>query len=143
VTESSKEKTGFFDLKRNLIGLVVLAAVVAGLAWMVGIKPGDYGQVAEEIMQSELPDLPLSIKTRGALLGTGTVVAITNQGQEALELTATMVSYDETSRKQIQFKLAPLQAKNIGVLEGWEFVPGDNFSFAANGYKTSRFTIQR
>ena len=97
-------------------------------------------RVAELSAFRQLKPLPLKVTTRPALMGSGKVVVFQNDGGDSLRISITLHNAGNES-KQYEDVLDPNQMKEIGHLQGWSFIAGDEVAVTSPGYRPQKWTI--
>ena len=116
---------------------LVLLAVVIGVTF-ISVR-----QNARQSLAPPKPTLPLSVKSRPAILGSGLVVVITNNSpgsQIPVLVTITSPKTNATTTKQVVIN--PKQSVEIGYAQGWAFSPGDKLKLFNNDYREEEFVIR-
>jgi hypothetical protein len=96
---------------------------------------------AEIARINSLPEMPIAVTYREALLGNGLASAFQNNSNRHL---AVLVSFENPSmsqRKSFRLDLAPGEAKEIGHMEGWAFASGDKITVSHDEYRTEVVSI--
>jgi hypothetical protein len=108
-------------------GLLVLAFVV----WLSQTR-----EFKEARKEQTLPQLPIAVSFRSALLGPGLVLQVTNGTARHLTLLAEFENptTQQTMRRRID--LAPHAEEEVGHAEGWAFASGDTLILSHNDYKS-------
>jgi hypothetical protein len=86
--------------------------------------------------QSQLPALPMVVKSRAAIIGTGQVIIFENQSNQPLSVAATLTHRATNLQKVYQIDTGPRGSKSIGSLEGWAAQSGDTVTLANNDYQS-------
>lgn len=122
---TSKRKTSPFAWATLLI-------TVVSIAW--------YFQSSSYREQS-LPPMPIEIKYRSALLGSGLVVAVNNTSDRHLSILATFKNPSLNQEKSFRIDVPPHEKTEVGHREGWAFTSGDSIMLTHNDYKSWKGSI--
>ncbi len=85
--------------------------------------------------QQNLPQMPIEVKYRPALLGPGLVVAINNTSDRHLSILATFKNPSVNQEKSFRVDVPPRGKTELGHREGWTFASGDQIELSHNDYK--------
>ena len=124
----------------TIIALVLLAVVLAAVG-LVNYQNYSARKVALEKQQAtleayqRLPDMPVLVHYRQALMGAGLVASFRNTSARDLAVLATFTNPTLNQSKTFRLDLAPGQTREIGHLEGWTFASGDTIKLTHNDYK--------
>jgi len=133
-----------------LLGIVTVIALLLGL-WvhtLQNVIAADH--VINEKLKSQLMDveallklkaLPLTVTTRKALAGAGKVLQVQNRGGDGLRLTIVLHNA-QNQTSSTEAGIDPNQTREIGHMEGWAFVTGDEVAIASPGYRTERWKVE-
>jgi hypothetical protein len=86
--------------------------------------------------QSQLPALPMVVKSRPAIIGGGQVIVFENQSSQPLSVAATLTHPATNLQKVFQIDTGPRGTKSIGSFEGWVGQSGDTITLANNSYQS-------
>jgi hypothetical protein len=86
--------------------------------------------------KSQLPLLPMVVKSRPALIGSGQIIMFENESNQPLSVAATLTHPATNLQKVYQIDTGPRGTKSIGSLEGWTGQSGDTITLANNNYQT-------
>ena len=86
--------------------------------------------------KTQLPPLPMVVKSRPAIIGSGQVIMFENQSNQPLSVAATLTHPATNLQKVYQIDTAPRGTKSIGSLEGWTAQSGDTVTLANNNYQS-------
>ncbi len=75
--------------------------------------------------QSQLPPLPMLVKSRPAVLGAGQVIVFENPTDQPLAVAATLSHPATNAWRSYQIYTPPHASRAIGALEGWTAQSGD------------------
>jgi hypothetical protein len=118
-TAQSEKKKGV-SILRNLIGIVVLLAIVF---FVFHVKK-----------EASKPQLPVEVKYRKALLSNGLVALFKNTSNHEISVLATFTNPKINVYKSFKLDLSPNVPFQFGHLEGWNFEHGDIITLENNGY---------
>lgn len=112
-------------------------AVVAGLAVAAYMK---YEEKREEYVKAleayaRLPEMPIEITYRKALMGPGLVVAFKNRSTRSLSVAATFTNPTLRQEKAFRVDIPANGVTEFGHREGWAFASGDSIKVVHNEYK--------
>jgi hypothetical protein len=99
-----------------LVGVLVGCALLGGPLWY---------QRAAQVLAFAKPDLPVRVGLRRALLGAGMVLTVRNISRSDLPVTATFARPGAPPETR-ELVIPPNGVREIGRLQGWEFLPGDS-----------------
>jgi hypothetical protein len=136
------KKIGFFDLKRNLIGVLAVIAVITIAGLYFGFKWNDVGDVAESAITAVKPNLPIQVGYRKSLIGKGYVSIIQNKSKQPLALEIDLRDRNANNKKMERKTLAPNQKIEIGWVQGWEFESGDVIKISNPNYQIGVYEIK-
>ncbi len=108
---------------------ITLVAVLALLAVVGWYSLNSYHQ-------SQLPVLPMVVKSRPAIIGARQVIMFENQSNQPLSVAVTLTHPTTNLQKVYQIDTAPRGTKSIGSLEGWIGQSGDTITLANNNYQS-------
>lgn len=97
------------------------------LGWFAGCQPGSNPLDLR-------PELPVIVNYRAALVGSGTVLQVSNQTANRLTLTLT-VTRGATDKLTRPLDLGPNDRAEIGRLQGWSFQTGDRVVLEHPNYR--------
>lgn len=136
------KKVGFFDLKANIKGLIVLLGLVAFAGWYFGFGPNDvrdFFRVASTVHKEELP---LEVASRDALFGDGKVLLVKNPTSQTIAFTLEVRSYgSESVKKKEGFSLPAQEQLSLGWAEGWEVEQADIVTVVSDKYMTGVYRL--
>jgi len=139
---SEHKKPGFFDLKRNLTGLVAVVAVITVAGWYFGFSWNDVGDVAESVATVTKPELPVKVNYRQSMVGKGYVAIIKNMAGQPLAVEIDLRDPSAANKKRELKTLNPNKELSIGWLEGWEFKAGDVIKISNPEFQTGVYAIK-
>ncbi len=124
----------------TVIALVLLAVVLAAVGL---VNYQNYSAQKAELEKQQaaleayqrLPDMPVLVQYRQALMGSGLVASFRNTSPRDLAILATFTNPTLHQSKTFRLDLAPGQTKEVGHLEGWTFSSGDTIKLTHNDYK--------
>lgn len=109
------------------IGLTIAVFIILGFTHYIG--------------QTKKPEMPISVSTRQALFGAGLVAQFTNNSDRFLAVIATFKNPTTSQQESFRLDLSPKSLKEVGHLEGWTFVSGDEINIQHNDYEPLSRTI--
>lgn len=118
--------------KTSPIAWAAAAAIIVGLLW--------YSQ-SREYKEQSLPALPIEVKFRNALLGTGLVLDVRNNSGKTLMVVTTLKNLTTHQEKTFRLDIPARHTGDIGHLEGWILASGDQIEIANASYQTWRGSI--
>jgi len=138
----ARKNAGFLRIKRNIIGLFVLVAVIV-LAWafLYGFDLELMGDSMKKLVTSYKPDMPVTVSYRESLIQKGYVAIFENTSDQPIEVSVSLRDGDSGNKKQETLAFQPNQTKEIGWAEGWEFSIGDTIRLTHPKYQDSLFVI--
>lgn len=86
--------------------------------------------------QSQLPTLPMVVKSRPAIIGNGQVIMFENQSDQPLSVAATLTHPATNLQKVYQIDTGPRGSKSIGSMEGWTGQSGDTITLVNNNFQS-------
>lgn len=107
--------------KTSPVTWAVLAIIVVLVGW--------------SFMREELPQLPIEVQTREALMGSGGVLIVKNTSDKALKVTVLLKNPTSNDQKSFNLSIAPSSASEIGHMEGWKVSPGDEITIEGDGFQ--------
>jgi hypothetical protein len=139
----AKRNAGFLRIKRNIIGLIVLVAVIA-LAWafLYDFDSQLMGDAMKRLTTSFRPDMPVTVSYRESLFQKGYVAIFENTSDQPIEVSISIRDGDSGNEKQDTLAFQPNETKEIGWAEGWEFSIGDIIKLTHPDYQESLFIIE-
>ena len=137
-----RKKAGFLNLKRNIIGLFVLVAVIA-LAWafLYDFDLKLMGDSMNKLVTFYKPDMPVTVSYRESLIQKGYVAIFENTSDQPIEVSVTLRDGYSGNKKEETIAFQPDQTKEIGWAEGWEFAIGDVVKLTHPKYQDGLFVI--
>jgi len=115
----------------------------AVIAWVLGllVLVGGLYLVVSEVREKSQPALSLTIASRKALLGSGLVVRFENVGTTEIVAGVTARSTTTNQQKDWRLVISPGKYEELGHLQGWAFVSGDEIEVVENGYRPMKFRV--
>jgi hypothetical protein len=110
----------------TIIGSIVIIVIAAVAIY------GNYQQAK--------PELPISVSFRPAILGQGLVAQFRNNSGAALEVELTL-NRPATNTYQREVLELPAGLTEIGPLQNWTFVPGQQVKLANVSFRPLEFTV--
>ena len=142
----SSEKPSSSSIWTNiLIGGLIGAILAIGLFFFNLNIEVERNQAKEELLAEQRvakPDMPISVSMREALIGDGLVAQFTNNSNRFIAVVATFTNPTTNQHLTARLDISPNSTKEIGHLEGWTFVSGDQILLEHNDYKPSNVTVQ-
>jgi hypothetical protein len=86
--------------------------------------------------KAQLPPLPMVVKSRPAIIGSGQVIMFQNESNQPLSVAATLTHPATNLQKVYQIDTPPRGTKSIGTLEGWVAQSGDTITLANNNFQS-------
>ena len=111
---------------------VVLTLVAIGIFWLFQTP---------RFKELNLPPLPVEVGYRSALIGDGLVLKVKNISSRTLTILATLSNPTLNTEKTYNLTTAPNEVSEIGHLEGWVLVSGDNIELSNSEYKSWQGSI--
>jgi len=84
---------------------------------------------------ASMPELPVQVSFRPALLGAGMVAIIRNTSSRTLSVAANFIDPSLGRSKSFALAINPGGVAEIGHAEGWPVTSGQTLSVSANGFK--------
>jgi hypothetical protein len=106
--------------------LVIAIALVVAIGWYS----------LKSFQQSQLPPLPMVVKSRAALIGPGQVILFENQTDQPLSVAATLTRPATNLQRVYQIYTGPRGTKAIGSTDGWIGQSGDTITLVNNNYQS-------
>ncbi len=125
-------------------GFVIFVSVLVILVSIKGImETNEKTKIVEaEIARlKSLPEMPILIKYREALMGAGLVGSFQNTSNRHLSVLVALENPSMNQAKNFRLDLAPGEVKEIGHLEGWVFSSGDKISITHHEYQPENVSI--
>jgi hypothetical protein len=88
-----------------------------------------------KIQAASLPEVPVAVSFRKAMLGSGSVAAIKNTSAQPVAVTITTARPSDNQQRRFQMVIDGQQFKEIGHAEGWSFVRGDVLQVSLANHK--------
>ena len=110
----------------------VLVLLVIGAVWLFQTP---------SFKEQNLPPLPVEVGYRPALIGEGLVLKVKNNSNRTLTILATLSNPTLHSEKTFNLTTAPNEVSEIGHLEGWVLVSGDQVKLSNTEYKSWQGSI--
>ncbi|MGH8770148.1 MAG: hypothetical protein ACREV2_03065 [Burkholderiales bacterium] len=132
-----KEKSAYTSTLNTvlwIVGTVVFA--IAGVLFFT-LQGWKNALKAEEERIQRLPEIPIEVTYRQALLGPGLVVSFKNFSSRNLSVIATLTNPSLNQRASYRVDVSPNGDKELGHLEGWTFASGDTVHLTHHDYKPS------
>jgi hypothetical protein len=85
--------------------------------------------------EANLPQMPVEVKTRSALLGPGLVLLVKNTSTRHLTFVVTLKNPTTNQEKAYRLDAAPSGTVEVGHKEGWAVASGDLLKIVNNDYK--------
>lgn len=139
---AESKKVGFFDLKKNLKGILVIAIIITISGWYFGFNWSDVNDFAHSIATSHRPELPVSVSYRKSLMGKGYVAIINNNSNNDINVSVNLRDNNSTNKKNQTIKIGHNQKIQIGWMEGWQFALGDVVRLSNPDYREGVYIIQ-
>jgi hypothetical protein len=109
-----------------ILGVLLIAAAISSITFY---------------SKSQLPVLPMQVKYRRALLGSGYVLQFVNETDSPLSVAASVAHPATNLGRSYQVNMPPRGTKEIGWLEGWVGQSGDTYTLHNNAYRESSGSI--
>jgi hypothetical protein len=107
-------------------------AIVAIQEYVTDYDGGDSAPVVQ--VQGNKPAMPILVTYRESLMGNGYVGVFTNQSGRLLAILVTAYNPSFGRKQSFRLDIPPNQSREIGHLEGWSFVSGDQIIVAHAEY---------
>lgn len=104
------------------VATIALLSVLGYLGWK-----SDY--------QAKLPQLPVSVQFRRALLGPGYVLRVNNTSSQPLQVMATVTHPAVNDSRRFDLYIAANGYSEVGKLSGWTTEPGDQIKLENSNYR--------
>lgn len=114
-------------LRSIFFSLVGLCVILYGVSWYLG---------SPDVEEPELPQLPIEVQFRDALLGNGLVLKVNNTSDKTFMAVAVLSNPTTQETKTYRMDIAPNSSNEIGHLEGWVLASGDNVRIVKDGFKS-------
>jgi hypothetical protein len=108
------------------VALVIAIALVVAIGW----------HSLKSFQQSQLPPLPMVVKSRAALIGPGQVIVFENQTDQPLSVAATLTRPATNLQRVYQIYIGPRGTKEIVSTDGWIGQSGDTITLVDNNYQS-------
>jgi hypothetical protein len=116
------------------IALVLAGVLAAGGAWYW--FENDKTAATRGFKEQSLPLLPIEVKTRQALLGSGLVLAVHNKSSQVIALRVTLTNPTTQMSKAFALNVDPGKVGEIGHVEGWSVAKGDQIEVFNVAFQT-------
>lgn len=118
--------------KTSPVTWVALVAIIAGGAW--------YTQTREYKEQS-LPDLPVKVAFRGAMMGPGMVLQVKNTSERPLMAMVKLQNPTTHQEKSFRIDVDNKGMAELGHKEGWVLASGDTVELSNAAYRSWKGNI--
>lgn len=92
-----------------------------------------------KIQAASLPEVPVAVSFRKAMLGSGSVAVIKNTSAQPVAVTITTARPNDNQQRRFRLVIDGQQFKEIGHAEGWAFVRGDVLQVSLANHKPKQF----
>ena len=120
------------EQKTSPITWAAAIAIIVGLVW--------YAQ-SRDYKEHNLPVLPIEVKFRNAILGSGMVLQVQNTSSKPLMILVTLSNPTTQQKKVSRLDILPNSAGEIGHMEGWILASGDQIEVSNANFKTWKGSI--
>lgn len=119
-----------------IVGLAFIGVFI-GLSIPIYLEQREQDQKIEAEIErvKNLPEMPLEVKYREALLGSGLVASFKNTANRFLAVGVSLNNPSMHQQKSFRVDLAPGEVKEIGHMEGWAFSSGDTIAISHEEYR--------
>jgi uncharacterized iron-regulated protein len=93
-----------------------------------------------KIQAASLPEVPVAVSFRKAMLGSGSVATVKNISAQSIAVTITAARPNANEQRSFQQVIDGQQTTEIGHVEGWAFVKGDVVQVSLANHKAKRFS---
>lgn len=90
-------------------------------------------EITSRLVYEKMPDLPIKVGVRQALLSNTLVLQLTAFSRESIRVQIVWAAEGTTQQRIVE--LYPNQLKELGHQEGYPFKPGDEVSISSSGYR--------
>jgi hypothetical protein len=94
------------------------------------------GYLAYESYQANLPQLPVAVRFRPALIGSGLVLMFENTSAQEITFIARLNRPDTNNTRSMELHARPYQTVSVGSGEGWTGEHGDQITLKNNRFQT-------
>ena len=112
--------------------MAVAIAIIIGLVWF---------SQSRTYKEQSLPALPVDVKFRNALLGSGMVLQVQNKSGKPLMVVVSLKNPTTQQEKSFRLDISPNGDKEIGHLEGWVLASGDTIKVSNASYQSWQGSI--
>lgn len=94
-----------------------------------------------KLQAANLPEVPVTMTFRKAMLGSGSVVTIRNTSGQSIAIAITAARPEAGQQRTFRGVIDAQQVKEIGHAEGWAFVKGDVVQVAMPNHKPKMMAL--
>jgi hypothetical protein len=94
-----------------------------------------------KIQAANLPEVPVAVAFRKAMLGSGSVATIKNTSPQPIAVTITTARPSDSQQRRFRVVIDGQQLKEIGHAEGWAFVKGDVLQVSLADHKAKQIAF--
>jgi hypothetical protein len=91
----------------------------------------------------DLPDMPLKVTYRKAVMGEGYVIQFHNISEDLLPIRVTFENPPTKTSKEFRLNIPAFKTKEFGHLEGWTALLGDKITVENANYKTQHLELKQ
>jgi hypothetical protein len=99
-------------------------------------------QMQREVVAASMPELPVLVGFRPALLGRGKVARIENASGQDMAVRARVVDAASHQVREFTLNIDRGQIAEFGHAQGYAFEPGDEVTLSHDGYKAKTWTVR-
>jgi len=92
---------------------------------------------------SDTPDMPIKVTYRKAITSAGYVLQFHNISSDVIPIKVTLTNPETDTQKVYKLIIPAFKQKEIGVVQGWDAVPGDKITIENTDYKTENVEIPK
>jgi len=111
--------------KTHPITWLILISIIAATAWWL----------PSAMREENLPEMPVEVKYRNAMLGPGLVLSVKNTSDRYLSFVLELKNPSTAQEKSFRLNVDPKKLIEIGHSEGWVLSSGDTFRLSNHDYK--------
>jgi hypothetical protein len=93
------------------------------------------------VQRASMPEIPVSVTVREALLGPGKVLRVQNLGGEDLAVRARIIDAASHHERDFTLRIDRGRSAEFGHLQGYAFEPGDRITLAHDGFKAKTWIV--
>jgi hypothetical protein len=125
------------------IGIAAVIAVsTVGLIMQRNQLEASNTRMQQQLRDASMPELPVAVGFRGALLGPGRVVRVENLAGTDIAVQAQVIDAASHHERDFTWSINRGFTAEFGHAQGYAFEPGDQLTLAHDGFKSKTWIVR-